>query len=90
MCDSNLSSVLSALAMAGEQPVFQRNELKVDPKPGLICWHCKNEISAEFSWCPACGSALKPVPCNYCGQMIGIQENNCPYCGAPKQMRNRI
>ena len=90
MCGGgNLNSVLAALAIAGEQPFIRGNELKEEPKPRLICWHCKNRLSPEFSWCPICGSAVKPVPCSYCGQMIGIKEDYCPHCGAPKQVENR-
>ncbi len=86
MCGGSWNSLISALVLAGEQPAVRAVEVKAIPKPMLLCWHCKSEVLPEYSWCPACGSALKPVSCSYCGQMIGAQENNCPYCGAPKRM----
>ncbi|RME90165.1 MAG: hypothetical protein D6770_03055 [Anaerolineae bacterium] len=53
------------------------------PAP-LTCPTCKTPVQASFSWCPTCGSALKPQPCAYCGHILSPEETTCPACGAPR------
>lgn len=86
MCGGRCSPLLSAFTLALPQSPI----VKVEPGNSrwvqLVCWYCQSSVNADFTWCPICGSALKPVACSYCGQMIGIQDDHCPHCGAPKKV----
>ncbi len=50
----------------------------------MTCPTCKTPVQASFTWCPTCGSALKPLPCEYCGHILSPEEKTCPACGAPR------
>ncbi len=85
MCGCHLNSIVSNLVTAEGQPAYRENDLKAETKPELACWHCKNSLSPEFTWCPQCGVAVKAHPCLYCGQMLSPQDAVCPSCGAPSK-----
>jgi predicted amidophosphoribosyltransferase len=47
------------------------------------CPNCRAVVAPHYTWCPMCGTALRPYPCAYCGQMISPEETHCGHCGAP-------
>ncbi|MAT43745.1 MAG: hypothetical protein CL609_15515 [Anaerolineaceae bacterium] len=52
----------------------------------MTCPNCNSRIEKSYTWCPVCGSPLKPTPCAYCGQQLSITDKHCKYCGAPRQV----
>lgn len=58
---------------------------RVSAAAQMTCSVCHTPVQADFTWCPACGGALKSQPCAYCGHMLAPEEKNCSACGAPRQ-----
>jgi len=51
-----------------------------DPLP-QPCPSCRAEVTAKFTFCPHCGTALQPT-CPQCGRAVEPGWANCPNCGA--------
>jgi Double zinc ribbon/Phospholipase_D-nuclease N-terminal len=50
-----------------------------DPLPG-DCPSCHSLVLAKFTFCPNCGTSVRPV-CPQCGKAIDPGWTNCGYCG---------
>jgi len=50
-----------------------------DPLP-FICPKCSASVLSRFTFCPSCGTPVKPV-CPQCGNRIEIGWSNCGHCG---------
>ena len=50
-----------------------------DPLP-TPCPKCRATAPANFTFCPFCGTALKPT-CSNCGKSVERDWTNCAYCG---------
>ncbi len=50
-----------------------------DPLP-VICPHCSTKVLSKFTFCPSCGTSLKPT-CPHCGQAVEPTWSNCGHCG---------
>jgi len=50
-----------------------------DPLPSP-CPKCRTAAPANFTFCPFCGTALKPT-CPQCGKSVEHGWTNCAYCG---------
>ena len=50
-----------------------------DPLPSP-CPNCRAAAPANFTFCPFCGTALKPT-CPQCGKSVERDWTNCAYCG---------
>ena len=49
----------------------------------VICTSCKNEVSAGYKFCPACGqSTATEKNCVSCDEILHIDFSFCPHCGA--------
>ncbi len=49
----------------------------------VICTNCKNEFSAGYKFCPACGqSTATEKKCVSCDEILPIDFSFCPHCGA--------
>jgi len=57
-----------------------------DPLPAP-CPGCRAVIRGGFTFCPNCGTALKPH-CPQCGRGVEAAWANCPYCGS--QLRSGV
>lgn len=80
-CGRMSSGLASLLVMAGEQK--QRTFDSGDPMRGIVnCPQCNWEITGSFSWCPKCGTRLKPFQCAYCNSFYSRELSECPHCGA--------
>ena len=44
------------------------------------CPSCSQIVRPGFTFCPHCGSALRPT-CSHCGKGVEIGWANCPQCG---------
>jgi hypothetical protein len=60
-----------------------RNESggRAQARPGEKCPSCGNPVASGFTYCPHCGSMLKPV-CPSCHKPIDRSWKVCPNCGA--------
>jgi RNA polymerase subunit RPABC4/transcription elongation factor Spt4 len=48
-----------------------------------ICVNCKNEVTAGYKFCPACGQSIATEKkCVSCDEVMPIDFSFCPYCGA--------
>jgi Double zinc ribbon len=50
-----------------------------DPQP-TVCPGCGAKVPAKFTFCPTCGTSVKPR-CPHCGQAVELAWSNCAYCG---------
>lgn len=50
-----------------------------DPVPAE-CPGCHNFVLAKFTFCPSCGTTVRPV-CPQCGKTLEPSWVNCGYCG---------
>ncbi len=50
-----------------------------DPMP-VTCPHCSTKVLSKFTFCPSCGTSLKPT-CPHCGQPVEPIWSNCGHCG---------
>jgi hypothetical protein len=50
-----------------------------DPMP-IACPACAAPVLAKFTFCPRCGSAVRPT-CPACGRAVEYGWSNCAYCG---------
>lgn len=50
-----------------------------DPLP-VTCPHCGTQVLSKFTFCPSCGTSLKPT-CPHCGQAVEPNWSNCGNCG---------
>ena len=92
MCGRGFGNLLMpALAgvLVGESVIQKKaSESRVSPAIQTItCSACHANVSPSFTWCPHCGQVLNSHPCAYCGQVLKVDERNCPYCGAPSGAR---
>lgn len=51
-----------------------------DPLP-RECPRCRQAVLAKFTFCPSCGTTVRPV-CPQCGKPIEAGWTNCGYCGS--------
>lgn len=82
MCGSHFFHTVTPLLMTLSQTVNQPPDPIVFGEH-IRCHTCSSAISADFIWCPKCGSALKAHPCPYCGQILDPADKLCGSCGAP-------
>jgi predicted amidophosphoribosyltransferase len=76
-----LLAQVSELSVPVREPVIQNR---------ITCPNCSSLIAPGYSWCPDCGTALRPQPCNYCGQTLAPKDKHCQHCGAPRELvKNR-
>ncbi len=74
-------------------PVMDQRQLQAEAglvaakRSELSCPSCRKPVSAEFDWCPHCGTALRAQPCAYCGRLMAPAEPFCSSCGAPRKER---
>lgn len=68
--------------LAGEQKQKITNSAQ-DDRALVHCPECNWEITGNFSWCPKCGTRLKPFQCAYCDSIYPRNLPECPHCGAP-------
>ena len=52
-----------------------------DPLP-ISCPGCQNAVLSIYTFCPNCGTALRPY-CSQCGKSVERGWINCGYCGTP-------
>lgn len=50
---------------------------------GVACSGCNRSVSADFQFCPHCGTRVAPPSCRYCGQQLDKKMAYCPHCGGP-------
>jgi predicted RNA-binding Zn-ribbon protein involved in translation (DUF1610 family) len=50
-----------------------------DPLP-VTCPSCQTQVISKFTFCPSCGTSLKPR-CPNCGQAAELAWRNCGFCG---------
>jgi len=83
-CGKMGSGLASLWAIAGERKQNFPNSTNNDN--GLVnCPECNWEITGSFSWCPKCGTRLKPFHCGYCDSIFSKDLSECPHCGAPAE-----
>jgi hypothetical protein len=51
-----------------------------DPMP-VSCPSCSASVLSKFTFCPSCGTSVKPV-CSNCGKPVEIAWSNCAHCGS--------
>jgi hypothetical protein len=51
-----------------------------EPVP-VICPSCGNSVLAKFTFCPHCGTSVKPT-CPHCGKPVELNWTHCGNCGA--------
>jgi predicted amidophosphoribosyltransferase len=81
-CGNNLVPLVITMATTPEK-INQQQLAEGQGDLQILCHHCGNKNPVMFNWCPACGSALRPQPCAYCGQMLDMAATICSHCGAP-------
>jgi len=48
----------------------------------VICANCKNEVAAEYKFCPDCGQSIATEKkCISCEEVLPIDFSFCPHCG---------
>ena len=55
------------------------------------CFKCGAEVKKRAEYCSSCG---EPAPgawikCGSCDKWIGVESNNCPYCGVEQHLNDR-
>jgi Double zinc ribbon len=90
MCGGHFGPFYAMVALANSQPPLRVPVQEKNVRSGNACWSCRSPVNPEFTWCPICGLALKPIACCYCGQLISIREDHCTHCGAPKRDKTTI
>jgi membrane protease subunit (stomatin/prohibitin family) len=72
-------------------PALFADQLRKSEKDGLgistlTCPECKNPISEESRFCPACGHQIVVFDqCTECGKNLAPKSKFCPRCGRPVQ-----
>jgi hypothetical protein len=51
-----------------------------DPMP-VSCPSCSASVLSKFTFCPSCGTSVKPV-CSNCGKPVEVAWSNCAHCGS--------
>jgi RNA polymerase subunit RPABC4/transcription elongation factor Spt4 len=65
-------------------PVSQPSAIAaLGPQNTLHCQNCHKAISANFAFCPHCGTRVAPPVCRYCGQTLQRDMAYCTHCGGP-------
>jgi hypothetical protein len=57
--------------------------------PEMFCGECGKGISAEFVFCPFCGTETKRVKCQVCGVKVYAESSFCPSCGSKIPRQNK-
>lgn len=81
-CGRMGSGLASLWTLAGEQEQKITNPGDSD-KTFVHCPECNWQITGNFTWCPKCGTRLKPIQCEYCKSSYSKDLSECPHCGAP-------
>ncbi len=76
-------SGLMGLLIAGTALAALPVEIRPEREFLTKCPHCSYAIKGDFTWCPQCGSRIKPYSCDYCEGSVPISAESCPHCGAP-------
>jgi hypothetical protein len=63
--------------------VFEEEPEDVTPPPPTACLWCRAELPVRenLNFCPFCGTDLKVVPCNACGEELEPEWRFCIACG---------
>ena len=82
-CSGMRNGLAGLWAIAGKQ--VEKTDAAPGEKPTeqTRCPDCGWRITGDFSWCPQCGSRLKPYQCEYCQGTVPKDYHECPRCGAP-------
>ncbi|MFZ0636584.1 MAG: sigma-70 family RNA polymerase sigma factor [Candidatus Acidiferrales bacterium] len=51
-----------------------------DPPP-VTCPSCRSNVLSKYTFCPNCGTSLKPI-CPQCGKPVELTWSNCGNCGS--------
>jgi predicted amidophosphoribosyltransferase len=64
--------------------VFQDRAPMATAPSASACQWCRAELPARgnLNFCPFCGTDLKVVPCNHCGEELEPEWRFCIACGA--------
>lgn len=81
-CGGMGSGLAKLWALAGEQDL-KVSDTQDENKKFVKCPECNWEITGSFTWCPKCGTRLKPFQCAYCNSIYSRELSECPLCGAP-------
>jgi len=77
-------NVIGAIATTGGKAVSGiGNVFRHKNDTVKICVNCKNEVTAGYKFCPACGQSIETEKkCVSCGEILPIDFSFCPHCGA--------
>ena len=71
-------------ALAGETTIDELRRVIYTPdEAGRICGGCHATISADYSFCPECGTRAE-LACEQCGKRVAPEWSYCTGCGHPR------